>query len=120
MAIIGFSDQLYVVSILVQIPAGTSTVTIDKTLAWGTKPIGAILITSDCKYGDVGELTVVHPVIGQLDTFGAIHLPEGNRDLTIYVPDNHAEVPAGLIYRLTVTAIDSNGRNVIVWLLVKR
>ena len=120
MAIVGFGNQLYVDSILAQIPAGESSIVVDKAFAYGTKPAGAIVITSDCKYGDVGVLTIEHPAAGTVGQLGTVHLPEGNREVSIYVDDPNTEVPAGLKYRLALTAVDTNGRNVIIWLLVKK
>jgi len=120
MSILGFANQLYVDSILAQIPVGESTITVDKTFSFGTKPAGVTVIVSDCKYGDTGVLTVEHPVAGTVGQLGIVHLPEGNREVSIFVEDPNTEVPVGLKYRLTLTAVDSNGRNVIVWLLVKR
>jgi hypothetical protein len=121
MAIIGFSDQLYVSGLLAQILPGESTITIDKTFAWGTKPIGVVLITKDCSYGDYGELFIVHPTVGIVGQFAeTAYLPPGEREITITNPDGEMEVPVGLKYRFILTAVDTNGRNVIIWLLVKK
>jgi hypothetical protein len=115
-----FSDQLYIGSLLVQIPAGQSSATTDKSFAFGTKPVGAIVIVADCKYGDVGKLEVIHPQAGVVGELGTVHLPEGQRDITVANLNPNTEVPVGLSYRFTLTAVDTNGRNIILWLLVKK
>ncbi len=120
MSLTNFTAQLYVESLLVQVPVGKSTVTIDKTFSFGTKPAGAILITSDCKYGDVGTLTIEHPIAGTVGQLGTVHLPEGNREISVYTESPNVEVPPGLIYRLVITTVDTFGRNIIIWLLVKK
>ena len=115
----GFTDQLYMGSLLIQIPQGQDSVVVDKAFDWGTVPTGAIVILSDCQYGDTGSMTLVHPLAGVVGDMGAVHLPSGNREINISVPGANTEVPHGLIYRFTLNAIDTNGRNAILWLLVK-
>lgn len=120
MAITNFADQLYVSSLLATIPAGQNSVVVETSFAYGTKPAGAIVIVADCKYGDMGKLEIVHPQAGVVGDLGTVHLPEGHREITIANLNPNTEVPAGLLYRFTLTAVDTLGRNVIIWLLVKK
>ena len=120
MALIDFSDTLYVSSLLATIPAGQSNKVVDTSFAFGTKPAGAIVIVADCKYGDIGKLEIVHPQAGVVGELGTVHLPEGQREISIVNLSPNTEVPVGLLYRFTLTAVDTNGRNVIIWLMVKK
>jgi hypothetical protein len=121
MAITNFSNQLFVHGLLAKIPVGKQTITVDTTFDYGTKPVGAVILTTDCAYGDYGELVLVHPtagIVGQLAE--KAYIPAGEREIMITNLDGETEVPAGLSYRFTLTAIDANGRDLIVWLLVKK
>jgi hypothetical protein len=120
MALPNFSNALYVSSLIAQIPVGEDSIVVEKEFEYGTKPTGAIVFVSNCKYGDIGKLEIVHPTAGVVGEVGMVHLPEGNREITVTVEDATTEVSVGLKYRLTLTAIDTLGRDVIVWLLVKR
>lgn len=124
MTIKNFSNQLYVKSLLVQIPQGQSSVNVDMTFTYITIPKGINILLTDCQFGDVGILSLVHPnpQIGILRELGYVHLPTGNRQVDIEEPEEinlNKAVPAGLIYRFHLEAIDTNGRNVIVWLKVR-
>lgn len=120
MAITNFSNSLYVTSLLAVIPVGENNVSVEKEFAYGTQPVGVIVIVSDCKYGDIGKLEIMHPIEGVVGEAGVVHLPEGNREIAITMENGTTEVPLGLKYRLTITAVDTLGRHVIVWLLVKK
>lgn len=121
MPLTNFSNQLYVTGLLAEIPVGGSTVTVEKTFAFGTKVAGAALFLSDCKYGDYGEFFLVHPQAGVVGQFAeTAYLPEGAREVKIDVPEGGTEVPAGLTFRFTMTAIDALGRKIIVWLMVRK
>ncbi len=120
MSIPDFNDSLFIASLLVQIPVDETSVVVDKDFGVGTMPTGAIIITSDCKYGDYGTLEIVHPTAGVVGDLGMVHLPPGDREITVSVDKSNTEVLAGLKYRFTLTAIDALGRNVIIWLMVKK
>lgn len=121
MAIENFSEQLYISGLLVQIPYGETTVTVSKEFEYGTKPVGVTIITKDCAYGDYGDLVVVHPVAGIVGRLAeSVYLPDSSREISITNLDGETEVAEGLSYQFTLTAIDANGRNLIIWLWVKK
>lgn len=115
-----FANQLYVGSLLVQIPSQSTSAVGDIAFDFGTKPSGAVIILEDCQYGDTGKIEIIHPQAGVIGELGNVHLPPGKREVNIIVEDPNTDVPVGLSYRFTLSASDSNGRNVIIWLLVKR
>ena len=122
--IANFDDQLFIKGALLIIPVGSTTAYVDTDFDFDVSFTGGTIFTKDTKIGDYGSMTIEHPdpQYGTLATFAeTAYLPEGNQTCTVLTPDhNGATIPEGLKLRLTVTAVDTLGREIVFWFWVRK
>lgn len=129
MALTNYGGRLYIDGHKVEIAVGQTSINYDVSYTFDTKLVGIKVFTDDAKYGDYATFTVRHPTIGEVARFGNnCYIPDtgtasnkGRVAVEVFVQGyDGAEVPAGLTYRLSVNAIDTSGRKIIMWLMLRK
>jgi hypothetical protein len=117
------AKRIHIEGLKIEIPVGQDTGIAEITLDWESEFHGIYVYPQNAKFGDQGNLEIVHPTLGVVANYAnhAYISPNvGAITVSVSDKDDPAIVAPGLTYRFTYHAVDTEGRRCIVWLRLKK